>query len=425
LFSDPDLDRLIEQALVHNTDLRQAAANLQRARYVLAEARAGRQPSATADAAYQRVRPGAAPGDVGSGAPATSDFFSLGFDASYEIDLFGGISRAIEAASADVGSAQAQVDAARVAVAAETARTYAQTCSFAAQAAVGRETAMLQQRTLELTERLLTSGRGTRRDVDEAQVLVEQANAQVPIFEAERRASLYALAVLTGAPPAQFDYAASRCAAPLALRGPLPVGDGRALLARRPDVRAAERQLAGDIARIGVATAELYPSISLLGSVSLGAPNIGGLGKARSFGFSLGPLISWNFPFQAPARARVHQAGAIADQSLAAFDAAVLHALQETEQALARLDGTARRETALARAAAASESAARFSGVRFRSGADSFLQLLDAERERAATRSDLEQARADLVDAQVSLFKALGGGWQEAPPVAARSAAQR
>ncbi len=420
LFDDANVDRLVEQALANNTDLRVAAANLQRARAALSESRAGRLPTGEADAQYSRQR---IPGyQSPTGQAVTTDFFSLGYDASYEVDLFGGVSRSIQAARADTAAAQAQVDAARVSVAAETARAYASACSYAAQAEVARETIRLQTNTLQLTQKLFDAGRNSQRDVDQAAVLVEQANAQVPTLEAERRASLYALAVLTGRPPAELDAAAAACTRAPEVAQPLPVGDGQALLARRPDVRAAERTLAGDVARVGVATADLYPSIKLLGSINLGASKIGDLGKPQSFGFSFGPLISWNFPFNGAARARVRQAEASATGSLAKFDGAVLAALQETEQALARLGGAIQREEALKRAVAKSDDAARLSRIRFDAGADSFLQLLDAERDRASNRAALAQASAARVDAQVSVFKALGGGWEDAPPVVEKPA---
>jgi outer membrane protein TolC len=176
-------------------------------------------------------------------------------------------------------------------------------------------------------------------------------------------------------------------------------------------VRQAERALAADTARIGVATAALYPSITLLGGVSLGATKLGNLGNAGSVGYSLGPLISWNFPLNGAARARVAQSKAVAEGSLARFDAAVLLALKETDQALARAGAATLRESALRRAMAASADAARLSRIRFDNGADSFLQLLDAERQRAAARAALAQAEANRADVQISVFKALGGGW--------------
>jgi NodT family efflux transporter outer membrane factor (OMF) lipoprotein len=421
LFDDSNLDRLVDKALVHNTDLRQAAANLQRARAALSEAHAARLPTGEASAEYRHERTG---GALSTGGPATgSDFFSFGYDASYEIDLFGGVSRSIEAARADEQAAQAQVDAARVSVAAETARTYASACSFAARLAVAKETVDLQAKSLEITDRLYRGGRGSERDLMQAQALYEETRAQVPGLEAERRAALYALAVLTGDPPAEIDAAADQCRTAPSVHRPIPIGDGQALLARRPDVHEAERNLAAGVARIGVATAQLYPSIKLLGLVNIGAPSVGDLGKSQSFGFSLGPLISWSFPNGA-ARARVREARATANGSLAAFDGTVLHALQETEQALARLGGAVEREEALTKAAAASERAAQLSEIRYRAGSDSFLVLLVAQRDRAVARAALAEARANRADAQVSLFKALGGGWEDAPDVEVRAAAK-
>lgn len=415
LFDDPQLDRLVDKALLHNTDIRVATANVRRARALLSEARAGFLPTTTASAQVQerRFNP-AASGIPGAGAFET-EFYTLGFDASYEVDLFGRVSRSAEAAKADFAAAGAALDAARVSIAAETARTYASMCGFAFQAASAQETAQLQQKTLDLTERLLQGGRGTRRDVDQAVVLVEQARANAATFESERRASLYALAVLTGEPPAAIDPAIANCAALPTVTRPIPVGDGRALLSRRPDVRQAERQLAADTARVGVATAALYPSITLLGSIGTASTNVRDLDSSRALTWSIGPLISWNFPFSGAARARVRQSEATAAGSLASFDKAVLTALQETEQALARLAGALDRETSLKRALDASNSAAFVAEKRFGAGSDSFLQLLDAQRSRASARAALASAQSDRAEAQVALFKALGGGWENAP----------
>ncbi|MEH6757316.1 MAG: TolC family protein [Parasphingorhabdus sp.] len=421
LFADPTLDRLVEKALRNNTDLRIAAANLQRSRALLAEAGAGRLPVTTASASGVRQRTtsssSASGSPTGGTSPVTLDYFSVGFDASYEVDLFGGVSRSIEAANADSQAAQATLDAARVSVAAETARAYTLVCSFAVQAQVATDTTQLQQKTLDLTERLLSGGRANRRDVDRAILLLEQTRAQVPEFEAERRAALYALAVLTGDPPANADAEAAACGELPEIEAAIPVGNGRDLLARRPDVRQAERQLAADVARIGVATAQLYPSISLLGGVSLGATGIGDVPKGDSFGYSIGPLISWNFPFNNAARSKVKQSEAVADGSLAQFDKTILNALQETEQALARLTGAIGRERSLDKAVSASESAAHISRLRYDYGADSLFQLLDSEKERAQSRAAAAAAGANRLAAQISLFKALGGGWQNSPPV--------
>ena len=423
LFQDPVLDRLVADALAHNSDVRVAAANLRRARGALAEARSQRMPGAEATAEYRYERSGANSGPSGQNIPSdTSSFYSVGIDAGYQVDLFGGIARSIEAARGDLGAAQAEFDAARITVAAETARSYALACGFAAQATVARETAGLQQRTLDLTQRLLSAGRGTQRDVDQAVVLTENARAQVPQLEAERRAALYALATLTGRTPAETDADAVRCAVPPGVAQLIPVGDGAALLARRPDVRKAEQQLAADTARIGVAVSELYPSITLLGSISLGSRRLSDLGDKDSLNFSLGPLISWNIANLVTARTRVRQAEAKAEASLATFDGAVLGALREVEQALARYSGEIERNVALRRAEGAAANAARIAEARFEAGRDSFLQRLDAERDRATARSALAQSNSALAEAQVALFNALGGGWEGAPEPVRREA---
>ncbi|NIJ07775.1 NodT family efflux transporter outer membrane factor (OMF) lipoprotein [Sphingomonas vulcanisoli] len=430
LYDDPTLDALITEALANNTDVRVAAANLKKARYVLAEAHGKLLPTTTPSASYTRVRQGTAAlgatGNIaaaGTGATAglpdayTYNSYSAGFDVNYELDLFGGVRRGIEAARGDYGAAEAALDAARVAVAADTARAYGDSCGYAAQVADARETMTLEAKTVDLTERLNAGGGGTMRDVDQARTVYEQAAASLANLEAERRATLDALAVLTGKPPAALDPIVATCTAPPKLSAPLPNGDGRALLARRPDVRRAERQLAADTARVGVATADLYPTITLAGSVSLGATRFSDIGKARSLSYSLGPLISWNFPIQSEARARVRQARAQAESSLASFDGAVLTALKETEQALARLDGQAKQNAALGRAYASAADAYKLSQYRFDAGADNFLQLLDAERTRAQASAALAQSNSALIDAEIDLFRALGGGWEDAPAV--------
>lgn len=423
LFDDPVLDRLVEKALTHNNDVRVAQASLKQARAALSGARAGWLPTSDASAQYSYQQIGTGSPQFAASEPIRTDYYTAGFDATYELDLFGHVSRSVEAARGDFQAAQAGLDDTRVSIAAETARTYAQACGYAAQAAAARETVDLQNRTLDLTRRLLAGGRGTQQQVDQAVILVEQAQAQIASFEAERRAALYALAVLTGDPPSAVDADAAACTAPPDVARPIPVGDGRAMLARRPDVRQAERKLAADTARIGVATAELFPSVTLLGSFTIGGTNTAALTKSDSIGYSLGPLISWNFPFNGAAQARVRQNRAIAEGALATFDKTVLTALQETEQALARLKGAVDTEAAQARALSASESAAFIADKRFSYGADSFLQLLDSERSRASARATLASARAARAEAQVALFKALGGGWEGAPePVRAGDA---
>ena len=414
LFGDPVLDSLVNRALERNTDLRVAAANLQRARALLSEARAGKLPANTINAQYVRQRFGGQVFNAVGNVPVlTTDFYTTGLDASYEIDLFGGVSRAIRAAIADEQAARAQVDAARVAVAAETARTYAEGCALAVRVRNAEETVALARRSLALVDATTRAGFTDRRDLAAARTVLAQAEAALPALVAERRASLYALAFLTGDPPENVSEDAAACSTVPGLAAPLPVGDGQALLSRRPDIRVAERQLARDTERVGVAVAALYPSISLLGTPSFGAVDPGDLGSSASFGFSFGPLISWNFPFNGAARARVRAARADTEASLARFDAAILVALQETEQALARLAGALAAEARLRDAAEAAEEAARLTEARYKAGSDDVLRLLAVQREWRTAEAAYSEASGARAAAQVSVFRALGGGWEQ------------
>ncbi len=404
LFQDPVLDGLVEQALARNTDLRVAAANLAQARAALRETRAGRLPSTTVSGtAGYADQPG--PG----GADTT---FDAGFDVGYQLDLFGRIRRATEASRADVEAVQAAFDLTRVTVAAETARAYADACSAGRQLDVARDTVRIQEQTFDLTQRLLEGGRATALETSQAGALLEQSRAAIPTLEAQRQTALYRLSVMTGRPPAEFPRIVAACATPPALDRPIPVGDGASLLARRPDIRAAERELAAATARIGVATAELYPNISLGASLGSTASSLGGLVSGDGFRFSLGPLISWSFPNVAVARSRIAQAEAGADAALARFDGTWLRALEETESALTRYARELDRVAALRRARANGQEAARIARLRYQAGRESFQIVLDAERTVAQTEAALASAEAQLSNNAISLFLALGGGWQ-------------
>jgi outer membrane protein TolC len=201
----------------------------------------------------------------------------------------------------------------------------------------------------------------------------------------------------------------------LQLTQPIPVGDGASLLARRPDVRQAERRLAAATSRIGVATADLYPRITLGGSLASAATGVASLFTGGAVGFLLGSLINWSFPNQAAARARIAGAQAQSQAELARFDKTVLTALEETETALSRYSNEIERRAALRAALHQAEQAARITRAQLREGRADSLAVLDAERTLAETEADLAEADQRLVDAQVDLFRALGGGWQTAP----------
>jgi NodT family efflux transporter outer membrane factor (OMF) lipoprotein len=411
LFADPVLDRLVEEALRNNTDLRIAAANLSRARAVLRETRSGLFPTATATASATYSRQS---GDqLGfQGVATEGESYDAGIDASYQIDLFGRIRRAIQGRRAEVGAAQAAFDVSRITVAAETARAYADACSAGRQLAVASETLRIQRETYDLTQRLFEGGRATALETGQAGALLEQVRASVPTLEAQRQTALFRLSVLTGRPPADFPREVAACETAPALARPIPVGDGAALLARRPDVRQAERELAAATARVGVATASLYPSITLGGSLGTSATSLSGLGSSDSIRFSLGPLISWDLSSLFVGRSRIAQAEADAQGKLANFEGTWLRALEETESALTRYARELDRREALRRARTQSAEAARVARLRYQAGRDSFQIVLDAERSQAGIEAELARSEAQLSDHLVSLFLALGGGWQ-------------
>jgi NodT family efflux transporter outer membrane factor (OMF) lipoprotein len=413
LYDDPALDALIQQAFVANTDVRVATANLRRARAVLTESKSLRLPTTDINgtAGYSR-----------QGVPTTSgpqgfntDFYRLGFDMSYEIDLYGRVSRSIEAARADADAAAAARDVTLVAVAAETARAYAEACSGARQLAVAEQSLKIQTQSFSLTEKQYSAGRGSRVEISRTRAQLESTRATLPVYAAFRRNALYRLNVLIGQPPETPIPAAEACTAPPRLNQPIPTGDGTALLKRRPDVRRADRQLAAATARIGVETASLYPRISIGVAAATQALDPAQLFNSAGNSFSLGPLLNWTFPNIAATKARIRQAEAGSEAALATFDGTVLTALQETETALSNYAAGLDRNTALRAARDESATAAQLVDLRYRAGADAFLNVLDAQRTLAETEQQLAQSDADLSTAQITLFQALGGGWENVP----------
>ncbi len=267
------------------------------------------------------------------------------------------------------------------------------------------------------------AGRGTPLDTSRARAQYETVRATLPPLLGQRRDAFYRLSVLTGHPPEEIAPAAAACTTAPVLKRPIPVGDGTALIKRRPDIRQADRTLAAATARIGVATAALYPQISLGGSIGTSGISLSQLGSDQGFRFNVGPLLSWTFPNITVARARIRQARATNEAALASFDGTVLTALQEAETALSDLAAELDRQAALAATRDFSAEAARIVGLRYGAGAENFLAVLDAQRTLATADAQLAQSRAALVDDQVAVFKALGGGWENAPETVVKTAA--
>ena len=414
LYDSPELDGLVRDALSRNNSLEQASAELERVRASLGQARAARLPSTdlSGSAGYGRQPL------QGQGGSVEGDRYSLGFDTRWQLDFFGRVRNAVEAARQDLQAAEAARDAAAILVAGETARAWADYCASARLIEVAEGNVEIAARSLDLTERLYDAGRGLRLDVVQAQSRLETARAEIPGLVAARDGAVFRLATLTGRTPPEMVAVIPECAGVPRVETPIAVGRAETLLARRPDVRQAAFRLNASAARVGVAVAELYPSVALGGSVSSTALDVGDLGDDDTLTVSLGPLISWSFPNQIAARSRVRQAEAGADAALAEFDQTVLEALQETETAMSAYAAERRRRRSLQIARDAAAEAAELARVRYRAGAESFVTVLDAERTLADAETALARSDASAASAEVDLFVALGGAWRAPQPPA-------
>jgi len=410
LYNDPRLDALVEQAFAANTDLRVAAANIDRARAALDEVRvaAGVQTSVQGG-------PSIGQGSTLGIAPAGGIHAQLdaGIAISYQIDVAGRIRRSIEAANASAEVQAAAYDLARTTVAAGVVGAYTDACAAGARIAVTQTSLDLQRRSLALTERGVRGGVFPPLDAVRSRTLVAQLGAALPPLEASRRVALYRLAVLTGRAPVDYPPELAHCTTLPRMAQPMPVGDGAGLIRRRPDIRQAERELAAATATIGVETAALYPSISLGVSAGSTTRRVGGLLSDSALRFNVGPLVSWTFPNRSLGRARIAQADAAARAALAGFDGTVLVALREAESALTLyvrdLDENAR----LHEAREESRKAAALQRRLTRGGTGTALAALDVERTLAAAESTLAASDAKLAADRVAIFLALGGGWED------------
>jgi multidrug efflux system outer membrane protein len=408
LYSSAQLDELVSAALVANIDLRMAQANLERSAALLREARAARQPTAEVnfDPSYQQL---SSESYLHPGTVPSSGLYDTGVSVSYELDLFGRLKRGVEAAVADDEAVRAAYDLTKVTVAAETARAYADVCNAGEELEVTRHSLQLQVQSTETTRRLVEAGRTSSLDLTRSSGQVAQVRANIPALEAQRMNALYRLAVLTGKPPAEYPRAVESCATAAHLQQPLPIGDATALLRRRPDVREVERELAAATARIGVATADLYPRVTVGASVgSTGATE--DLLTTPTNRFGIGLAIHWQAN-QSLARARIAQANARSRLVLARFDGVVLTALRDTESALTTYSRDLQRDSDLTTAQARAREAEQQAKRLYVGGKIDFLALLDAQRTLASADDAVASSHARLATDQVAIFLALGGGW--------------
>ncbi|HEY1944080.1 MAG TPA: efflux transporter outer membrane subunit [Roseiarcus sp.] len=418
LYRSPDLDRLVATALAENTDLRVADANLERSRAMVDLAKTAEQPDVAVGGAYDRTLLSAEQYLSMANLPAYN-IYDINLSASYDVDLFGRIKRGIEAAKADDEAVEAARDWVRVSVVADVTRAYLEVCTAGDELAVARHSVDLQHQSLALARQLEEAGRATRLDVTRSQALADQLQSSVPAIEARRRNALYQLATLTGKPPAEFQANLEKCMSAPPMDAPIPVGDGAALLRRRPDVRAAERQLAASVAEIGVATADLYPRVDLSAS-ALSTGIAGDFLTHKTNGWGVGPGVSWELNQNGP-RAKIAAATATQKMQLARFDGVVLGALRDVETALNVYSHDLQRRGSLAASRGEAAKAVADARLLEADGRGGALATLDAERTLASAEASLATIRAQLAQDQVTLFRALGGGWETPQDQAGRS----
>jgi len=412
-FEDPTLDRLVGTAMTQNLDVREAAARVAEVR-ALNDAVAGAYwPVVGANGSASRRRlseNGPFPVSQIPGYPRNQTVYDAGFDASWELDIFGGTRRAVEAAAARFDAAHERLQAARLSVAAETARVYlslrgAQHERQAVMAAVAASRSSTQ-----LVRQQFTAGAVPEAAVAQAEAELARVEAELPVVEAQVRTAALSLGILLGElPEAELDLADT--VADFVALAPLPVGERADLLRRRPDVRAAERQVAAATADVGVATAELFPKFGITASGGFESLHTGNFFDSESQSINITPLISWRLFDGGRVRAQIHASEARVEAAALEYEKTVKTALTDAERALTRynLGLVALRHQEAAVAAARRNYG--FADARYRAGEISLLELLDAERALRVAENAFARAHTQAATDLVALFKALGGGW--------------
>lgn len=421
--NDPTLNQLEQRALTASPTIAVARARLRQARATLRLDEAQQLPSAGAmavlahaelpDVEFSGERPG------GSGAPdptvlelGSVDFFNLGFDASWELDLFGGRRRTVEASIAAVQAAEANIADVQVQLTADVAQTYINLRDRQAQLALSRRAAQMQAEMLALTRQRFEHGVASALDVERLQTQLNAAEAQIVPVEADIEALKHALALLAGEQPGGLDQMLDAPAAIPLVPAEVRVGDPTALLKRRPDIRAAERQLASRTARIGVAEASRFPRLSLFGLIGLGGTSLNSLGDLDRLSAIAMPQLQWQFLDFGRGAARVEQAESARDEAEARYHEVVLAALRDAEDALSRFGHRRRSLIALAHVRSSAARAATLMQQRYQSGTATLIDALDAERQRVSAEQNITNATAALANDYVALHKALGLGWR-------------
>lgn len=419
LFHDAELDSLIREATVSNYDIRIAQARIREARAEAGIAQSALLPSIDADGSYTRERlsKNTPDGFVAQAAeqPLVQNFYSADFDASWEIDVFGGNRRALEAAKAEVGGTVESSRDVLITVLGDVGLNYLDLRGSQKELAVTRDNLRLQEETLKLTQDQLKAGLATEVDTARAEAQAESTRSQIPLLEEDVERAINRLAVLTGKEPEELKSELETAAPiPSALPG-IPVELPSDLLQRRPDIREAEREVAAATANIGVAKADLFPKFTLASTAGLQSISAASFFDAASGIWSFGPAMKWPIFAGGRIRQNIKVQNARQEQALDRYQQTVLTSLEEVENSLEACNKESEHHDALARSEAANKRAADLAEERYRSGLEDFLDVLETQRTLLAVQDELAQSDRDLGQNIIRLYKALGGGWRPTP----------
>ena len=416
-FNDPILSGLIEKARSGNLDLRQAEARVGQARAQRGMAKGDLFPTVGANASANRTT---ASKKAGNG--LTSDFYSTGLDASWELDLFGGKRRSLESATATWQATEESLRDVQVSLLAEVALNYVEVRSYQELLSITESNVTTRSETYDMTRWRHEAGLTTQLDEDQAKLSLEQVRAQVPALRTSLAQAEYRLAVLLGQPPGALNELLAEIKPVPTARPDVAVGVPADLLRRRPDVRTAERKLAAQTAQIGVATAQLYPSFSLSGSLGLESLEYANLysGSARA-AQGLAKAV-WTLLDGGKIRQNIKLQTAKQEEALSFYESTILIALKDVENALVDYANEQMRRDSLAAAVKAGRSAFALARDQYSSGLVSFQTVLDTQQSLLLAQDALAISQAKITSNLISLYKALGGGWTPTTaPLAATS----
>lgn len=413
LFEDKDLTELVDQTVRHNRTLQAARANLREARALYMDAGLNLAPTVTSHANYTEQKRSVGSLNNKDFVPRELKLYNAGFDAFWEIDFFGRVRRNVEASGDEVDAQEASLRDLGVSLIAEVARNYFELRGLQQQLATAKKNAENQANTLDITRVRLESGRGTELDTSRATAQLDSTRATIPPLDNAIHQAMHRLSVLSGQLPGALTEKLSQPAPLPKIPKTINIGRPAELLRRRPDIRVAERAVAASTARIGVATADLFPRVTFVGTISLEANTLPGVGSVGSETYSVGPKISWAALDLGRVYARLKAADAHAEADLAQYEQTVLNALEETENALVNYNRERSRKELLTSAARASERAHELAHLRFEEGVSDFLTVLDTELRLLQDQDRLAQSETATATALAALYKALGGGWEQ------------